>query len=673
MPPAAGAPTGLKVVAGNARLTLSWRAPGSGTVGGYDVHYTSSSTVAAGAAAQTGQSPSPASGWVDAGHTGTAASHGITGLTNDTRYRVRVRTTNTGGESAWLAGAGTPRLAPSSDATLSGLSLLSNQRIGIAFQPGFDSAVTVYTGRTRSTSQAVRITPTASHTDATIQVGKDGGTLARVASGAASELITLDSGANILVIRVTAADGTQKTYTVTVTRETAQAEDDATGVVNLGLTPGDGTLLATWQSEGRGRYQNHRVRWKVAGGDTWLNTNGADGVIVEPRPVYVNGQPQSRGGRKHEITGLTNGQAYQVEVRYTGRNLNIPWVTAQGTPKNRDPSDDATLGGLALADTDANAVTLSPAFAAAITSYTATVLHDVTGVKVTPRVGQEDATVTVDGSAVQSGAASSTVSLSAGANTIDVVVTAEDGESTRTYRVVVTRNAAPTELTLSTDAASDTAAEDAGSVTVTATLNRPAGTNGVEVTLAAGTASTATASDDYTLPAAYTIAAGATSATADVTIADDDLVEDDEKLVLTTEVSGLTVTGVTLTITDDDDDDAKIAFGTNASGTAKHAVSVDENVSGGSLNVPVDGEPPAGLLDHVRHRGAQHRHGDGVRQRAEPGRLPHRDQVGDVRPHGHGQHPERGGDDHQRLGAGARRDHRTEDRRRGRSRQRPGR
>ena len=110
----------------------------------------------------------------------------------------------------------------------------------------------------------------------------------------------------------------------------------------------------------------------------------------------------------------------------------------------------------------------------------------------------------------------------------------------------------PTTLTLTTSAPSNTAAEDAATVTVTATLNQPAGTGGVEVTLTAGGSSTATATDDYTLPAAFTIGLGRRSATADVTIVDDNVDEDNETIVLTTTVSGLTVTAVTLTITDND-------------------------------------------------------------------------------------------------------------------------
>ena len=103
--------------------------------------------------------------------------------------------------------------------------------------------------------------------------------------------------------------------------------------------------------------------------------------------------------------------------------------------------------------------------------------------------------------------------------------------------------------------------------------------------LATGSGTTATAAEDYTLPAALTIAAGQTTATANVTLVNDDRVEDSEDLALTATVSGLTVTGVKLTITDDDAEAAKIAFGSDAAATMKYTASVAEDA--GTLNVPV--------------------------------------------------------------------------------------
>ena len=111
----------------------------------------------------------------------------------------------------------------------------------------------------------------------------------------------------------------------------------------------------------------------------------------------------------------------------------------------------------------------------------------------------------------------------------------------------------PTTLTLTTNATNNTVAEDGGSVSVTATLNAAA-TAATSVTLTAS--GTATATADYTLPAsALSIASGQTAATGTVSIVDDMVDEDNETVILNATVTGSTVTvsPVTLTITDNDD------------------------------------------------------------------------------------------------------------------------
>jgi hypothetical protein len=61
---------------------------------------------------------------------------------------------------------------------------------------------------------------------------------------------------------------------------------------------------------------------------------------------------------------------------------------------------------------------------------------------VTPTTQDANATVTVNGAVVISGTASGLISLNEGANTITVTVTAEDGVTTKTYTIDVTRQLA---------------------------------------------------------------------------------------------------------------------------------------------------------------------------------------------------------------------------------------
>ena len=106
-------------------------------------------------------------------------------------------------------------------------------------------------------------------------------------------------------------------------------------------------------------------------------------------------------------------------------------------------SSDATLSGVSISP---SSITLDPAFAGATESYTASVGNTVTSLRVTPTARQANATVTVNGTAVTSGQESGVINLAVGASTITVVVTAQDGTTTKTYTVAVTRAAPPPPL-----------------------------------------------------------------------------------------------------------------------------------------------------------------------------------------------------------------------------------
>ena len=120
-------------------------------------------------------------------------------------------------------------------------------------------------------------------------------------------------------------------------------------------------------------------------------------------------------------------------------------------------SSDATLSALALSQGS-----LSPSFASGTLAYTASVVHSVNSLIVTPTTNDANATATVNGAS-----AATPVTLAVGSNTVTVQVTAQDGTTTQSYTVTVTRAAA---LTVALTGPSSTVT---GPFTVTATLSSP--------------------------------------------------------------------------------------------------------------------------------------------------------------------------------------------------------
>ena len=148
----------------------------------------------------------------------------------------------------------------------------------------------------------------------------------------------------------------------------------------------------------------------------------------------------------------------------------------------------------------------------------------------------------------------------------------------------------PPTITLSSSDADDSVAETNAdqTVTLTATLNEAAGMDGVTVALTSQSGSTATATSDYTLStASISIASGATSGTATLTIKGDELVEDTEKLVLAAAATNWETGSLTVTITDDDAGAAKIAFGNDAAATTAYTNQELEDVVAGTYAVPI--------------------------------------------------------------------------------------
>jgi large repetitive protein len=107
----------------------------------------------------------------------------------------------------------------------------------------------------------------------------------------------------------------------------------------------------------------------------------------------------------------------------------VPTIGAAGSA-----TPDASLRALTM-----SAASLSPAFDSAKTSYVAAVTATTATTTVTPAATSSSSTIAVNGTIVASGATSPDIALAVGTTLIIVAVTAEDGVTTRTYTITVTR------------------------------------------------------------------------------------------------------------------------------------------------------------------------------------------------------------------------------------------
>ena len=476
-------------------------------------------------------------------------------------------------------------VAPIMDATLSALSLGA----GVTLSPTFAPDRTAYTATVANGVEKVTVTPATNHADATYKYLDASDTeLVDADTNAAGFQVAVAVGDTVFKVQVTAEDGTTtQTYTVTVTRQAMAPPHPQTDVLvsNNGFgiaatngitvgsyqvatmfTAGDNpqgyeldsatiTVVAANTVAGAASLAIHEASGSnpgtklfdltgnvaSAGASTW--DAPADSVLEMDTNYFLVVSSNSAGDDFSFAVTEDDGQSglNQWSIANSSRQTNIHGGFADlagslvMTLTGREiVGDDATLSALSLG----TGVTLSPTFASGTSTYTASVANGVDEVTVTPTTTDPEATYEYLDSSdtaladADTNTAGHQVALAVGDTAFKVKVTAEDGTTTQTYTVTVTRAAGATLPTLSIADASG--AEDAG-VEFTATL-----TAGVSAKVTATwTASiesgdTAVAADLATTKTGdVEFEADAETTTFTVPVTDDSTDEDDETFTVT--------------------------------------------------------------------------------------------------------------------------------------------
>jgi len=299
------------------------------------------------------------------------------------------------------------KVTPSAVCTLSSLAISTG-----TLNPVFTSGTSIYTTNVGNGITSITLTPTATDPASTLKVNG-----ATVTTGTASAALPLNIGPNTITTVVTAQDGvTTQTYTLTVTRAAS------INAKLLSLTTSSGGLSPA--------FSNTVTSYTRAVANTVTSITIAPATVDPTATITVNGAPVVSG---------TSSAGINLNV---GSNLINTVVTAQdGTTKItytinviRAASADATLSNLTISPG-----TIKPLFTSVNTSYNVALGNGIKSVTVTPTTTDLTATIRIGAKAVVPGTASDPIPLLVGPNTIAVMITAQNGVTTKTYKIIVTR------------------------------------------------------------------------------------------------------------------------------------------------------------------------------------------------------------------------------------------
>jgi gliding motility-associated-like protein len=279
----------------------------------------------------------------------------------------------------------------------------------------------------------------------------------QTASGVAFYVALNNTGTTIINTVITAQDGiTTKTYSITISK-TGNAD---TEITQWGITP---TCTTTYKS---------------ASGTTFFYTTSVKSSVTSIQQKIVTDDPNATI-KINGTTVISGTFSNPIALNNNGTTTITNVITAQDGITNRtyvltvsrNGSSNTNLSQLSLSP--ASTLTLVPK--SGLINYTTSVDPSVNSVQQLAVTSDPGAKIKVNGIAVASGTLSAPISLnSSGTTTITTLITAEDGVSTYTTNIIISKNGS-TNAKLSqiilTPASTLTSAPSVGSINYTTSVS----------------------------------------------------------------------------------------------------------------------------------------------------------------------------------------------------------
>ena len=224
--------------------------------------------------------------------------------------------------------------------------------------------------------------------------------------------VTLNEGNNKIGVKVTAEDGTTKTYTLTIKRKTVAEEEAENGenrLKSLSIKPEEYDFTG---------FNSETTEY------TAEVPNEAEQIEIVATAMDSKAQVTGTG-----IIDLEEGEN-ELKIEVIAVNGDKKTYTLTVTRKEAEAKEVLGLSTLSIVG-----LKLNPSFKVGVYEYTAELQEDLTSLEITAKANNEDATVEIVGNE----------NLKEGENVITILVENEETKEVATYQITVNKNVAMTE------------------------------------------------------------------------------------------------------------------------------------------------------------------------------------------------------------------------------------